>query len=262
MLRQRITTAVLGVIVVLAVLVWGALPWKTLVYIGTLLAVIEFAGLVRLRWYSPATIWALLVATVIMWRPELITVLNLQIAVAVTLLIPVAVKNKTTFLQSSSNFIGVLYLGFGGASLANLRILSDGTAWVLLYLFVIWFTDTFAFFIGSRLQGPKLWPSISPNKTLTGAAGGIIGGALGGLVIGGSLLSFPIWVYVVIGMCISVIGQLGDLVESAYKRAAGVKDSGRLLPGHGGMLDRVDSLLFAAPFALHLIIFAIHYWQG
>ncbi|OFW80810.1 MAG: hypothetical protein A2201_10035 [Alicyclobacillus sp. RIFOXYA1_FULL_53_8] len=136
-----------------------------------------------------------------------------------------------------------------------MRALSHGWAWLLLFLVSIWMTDTAAFFVGSRLKGPKLWPDISPGKTISGAIGGLVGGVIGALLFG--LVFLPghsVWQFMSLGFISSIAGQLGDLIESAYKRTAGVKDSGHLLPGHGGILDRIDSLLFAAPFAYYLII--------
>ena len=132
--------------------------------------------------------------------------------------------------------------------------------WDLLLSFflfaVIWCTDIFAFFGGRTFGGPKLAPSISPNKTWSGFFSGLAGGVLAG-VIAALFLSESglVWV-VLLATIVSVAGQLGDLFESGLKRTFGVKDSGTLIPGHGGVMDRVDSLIFAA-FAAYIIALAM-----
>lgn len=121
-----------------------------------------------------------------------------------------------------------------------------GPVLVLFTLAVIWAGDTFAYFTGKSIGRVKMAPVLSPQKTWEGAAGNVLGSVLAGLGFawwqGGGVTP-----WLVTAALANVAGQLGDLVESAYKRGAGVKDSGTLLPGHGGMLDRIDSLIFAAP---------------
>jgi phosphatidate cytidylyltransferase len=126
--------------------------------------------------------------------------------------------------------------------------LPAGFCFVVLLLCIIWGTDTFAYAVGRTLGRRKLWPTISPGKTLEGA----LGGFLAAVLIGGALaywLRLPVYHGVILGALLGVVGQAGDLFESKLKRLAGVKDSGAMLPGHGGVLDRFDSLLFCAPVA-------------
>jgi len=255
MLKQRIVTAALALIVVMAVLLAGSMPWRVFVWLGCLVAASEFSNLLGIRWNRLPSWWAYAVVTVTQWDSAWNSVIFFELSVGVTLLLPVVLRNRVTLSQSSAVFIGALYIGFGGAGLADLRALSHGWAWLLLFLVSIWMTDTAAFFVGSRLKGPKLWPDISPGKTISGAVGGLFGGVIGALLFG--LLFLPghgVLQFMILGFVTSTAGQLGDLIESAYKRTAGVKDSGHLLPGHGGILDRIDSLLFAAPFAYYLIM--------
>ena len=100
------------------------------------------------------------------------------------------------------------------------------------------------------MKGPKLWPAISPNKTVSGALGGVFGGLLLGLVFA-LITGHPVGPWMLLAVILSVFGQFGDFVESGLKRALNVKDSGKILPGHGGVLDRFDSLMFAAPIAYY-----------
>ncbi|MCL6637444.1 MAG: phosphatidate cytidylyltransferase [Alicyclobacillus sp.] len=254
MLRQRVITAALALIVVLAVILWGPLPWKGLITLGSLLCMWEFAILAGVRWASPAALWHAAVMLVVLWRPAGWGLSALPWAAGAAFVWPVVLRNHVTLPQSSTLLAGALYIGAGGRALVDLRSLPHGLGWLLLLLVCIWLTDTAAFFGGAFFRGPKLWPSISPNKTLSGAVTGLAGGVIGACAVGAALLpGVSLGQCALIGAAASVAGQLGDLAESAYKRSAGVKDSGVLLPGHGGALDRVDSLLLAAPVAWAVI---------
>lgn len=148
---------------------------------------------------------------------------------------------------------GLAYAGLSGISLALLRGDDQSGLMAILFLFaVVWATDIFAYFVGRALGGPKLAPSISPGKTMSGAAGGTVFGVWAGvgLALWAGLASVG-WL-VLIALVLSVVSQAGDLFESWVKRRHGVKDSGSLIPGHGGVMDRVDGLV-AAAFALYLV---------
>ena len=257
MLKQRIFTAAFALVVVIGILLAGKLPWQVFVWLGSLLGMQEFIHLLGVRWNRLPAWWGYVVVTVVQWIPTWNRVISLELLSSVSLLLPVLLKNRFTLEKSAAVLLGSLYIAFGGGALSQIRALPDGRAWVLLFLVSIWMTDTAAFFIGSRVKGPKLWPAISPGKTISGSLGGLVGGVVGAVLIGAILLArdASLGRFVLVGLVISLAGQLGDLVESAYKRSAGVKDSGNLLPGHGGVLDRIDSILFAAPFAYFLIAF-------
>jgi len=147
--------------------------------------------------------------------------------------------------------LGAVYPGLLLAALVPLRQLPRGEWWILLAIVVTWLNDTFAYFVGRAFGRRKLYERISPSKTWEGAAGGAAGSIAGALVIRSLWLPvIPFWGAALIGAGAAVLGPLGDLSESMLKRAFGAKDSGRLLPGHGGLLDRIDALLFNAPFVL------------
>jgi phosphatidate cytidylyltransferase len=143
-----------------------------------------------------------------------------------------------------------LYCGLLIASLVSLR-LRFGVPWVILAFVVTWANDTFAYFAGHAFGRHRLYERISPKKTWEGFAGGVVGSVAGALVTRWLLLEGELSsaAAVVIGLGAAVLGPLGDLAESMVKRAAGVKDSSRIIPGHGGLLDRIDALLFVAPAA-------------
>jgi phosphatidate cytidylyltransferase len=152
--------------------------------------------------------------------------------------------------------VGVPYVGIAAVALLWLR--DDpvaGRADILFLVLTVWAGDIGAYLVGRWIGGPKLAPRISPGKTWSGAAGGLIGGCLCGLVVA-HLFSAPATEWRVIGVAalLGVVAQGGDLLESRIKRRFGVKDSGRTIPGHGGLLDRLDGLLTAAPVAALLAL--------
>jgi phosphatidate cytidylyltransferase len=155
--------------------------------------------------------------------------------------------------------LGAVYVGALGGTLAALRLLRPGEAgaWrVTLLLAIIMGSDTLAFFVGRALGRRKLAPQISPGKTVEGAAGGLLGGVAGALLVRWfGLPELPLGHALLLGVLVAALGVAGDLVESLLKRWAGVKDSGGLLPGHGGMLDRLDSLLFGAPVLYYYFLY-------
>ena len=145
---------------------------------------------------------------------------------------------------------GVFYAAVLGFGLLAIRLSGAmGLDGVLFLLAVVWATDTGAFFVGRGLGGPKLWPQVSPKKTWSGALGGLVAGVAAGAIVL-SVAGLPVTVIaLIIAGALAVVSVLGDLFESAVKRRFGTKDSGWLIPGHGGLLDRVDGLIAAAGLA-------------
>jgi len=145
---------------------------------------------------------------------------------------------------------GVVYVPLSLAALVLLYRSDNGAAWVLMVLAVVFAGDTAAFYVGRQWGRRKLCPRVSPGKTLAGALGGVAGSVVAGVAVKVLALPEVPWPEaLVFFVAAAVLGQAGDLFESILKRTSGVKDSGRLLPGHGGILDRIDALLFAAPAA-------------
>ena len=141
-----------------------------------------------------------------------------------------------------------IYLGLPLGALASVRIdYVGGREAVLLLLAVIVVSDSAQYYTGRAFGRRPLSPTISPKKTVEGAIGGVVFGTLAMMVVGSYVFQTPIWLLGILGAAISLLGIVGDLFESLLKRSAGVKDSSNLIPGHGGVLDRIDSWLFAAP---------------
>jgi len=153
---------------------------------------------------------------------------------------------------------GLIYACYFGVAFSELRDGGEyGLSVILLLFAVVWSTDIFAFFGGRSLGGPKLAPVISPKKTWSGFICGLAGGVAAGLIVASIFgMSSFLWI-AFLSIVLSLSGQVGDLFESALKRRFQVKDSGVLIPGHGGVLDRVDSMIFAA-FAAYVIGVAMH----
>jgi phosphatidate cytidylyltransferase len=140
---------------------------------------------------------------------------------------------------------GVLWICGGFAYVLQLRALDHGMALAILLLACTILNDTFAYFVGRAIGRHKMAPQISPGKTIEGALGGLAGSVVAALVVRIYSDWLPTRDAIILGLAVGIVGQWGDLFESAFKRDFRVKDSGRILAGHGGVLDRFDSLLFA-----------------
>jgi phosphatidate cytidylyltransferase len=168
-------------------------------------------------------------------------------------------KDLSAVVQHLSlTLFGFLYLPLLLGHLALLRALPEGRQWVFLTLLIVMASDTAAYFIGVSFGRRKLYPAISPNKSIEGSLGGLAG-SLGGAFLGRAWFFPAIGIQdcIFLGLGLGALAQLGDLFESMLKRSFQVKDSGNLIPGHGGILDRLDSLIFAFPAAYYyaLILF-------
>ena len=187
---------------------------------------------------------------------------NLFIALAIAITILMTMEWQEIIRPAEDykkwQIIGVFYILIPVYSVIKIRLL-DGEqngAQILLWMFaIIWSTDIMAFFIGKSFGGPKIAPHISPNKTWSGAVGGLITSAIIGAISASVLFKGSITFFIAISIILSIIEQVSDLIESKIKRTFGVKDSGSIIPGHGGVLDRLDGMILVAPAVLLLLIF-------
>lgn len=262
-MKQRTITAILALVVFLPFVIIGEIPFTILVYI---MATIGFTELVRMRkinnYYIPLLLGVLLLWLILI--PEKSGLLSsmmyskveiFMLFVMLLLAYTVLVKNKFTFDDAGFILLAAVYVAVGFYYLIETRNAMDGLWNVFFAFFIIWATDTGAYLFGKFFGKRKLWPDISPNKTIEGALGGVFLAAVVALIFH-LIHPFPytVWTVLIVTIFTSLVGQIGDLVESAFKRHYRVKDSGNLLPGHGGILDRFDSMLFVLPF-LHFIHF-------
>ncbi len=175
----------------------------------------------------------------------------LTISVNLALLIFLFSKKPKEFNNFQKFIIGLLYIGGGCIFLTMIPYEQNSFAkFLIMGIFIlIWVNDTFAYLVGRTLGRTKLFPAVSPKKTIEGSVGGLIFALLASYFLAGYEPRLTLIQWMVLAVVIVIAGGLGDLLESKFKRIAGVKDSGAILPGHGGIWDRLDSLVFAAPFA-------------
>ena len=257
-MKTRIITGVVAAALFIPFVIYGKLPFTLLVYVIASVGVYEILRMKKIVIYSVPGILSLFATFVMLmpatWEQQVLewttySKLELLFIAAILLLIySVVVKNRFTFDDVAFVILSTLYVGMGFYYLIATRNADEGLAYIIFALLVVWTTDSGAYFVGRRLGKNKLWPEISPNKTIEGFVGGIVI-AVVAVVIMQFIAPFDVsWIaLLLIAIISSIFGQMGDLVESAIKRHYDVKDSGNILPGHGGILDRFDSLLFVLP---------------
>ncbi len=266
-LKKRVITAVWGIPLLIAA-VWfdKPLPWFTMLFaIWGVLALFEFYRVVAISKIAPLTyfglVWSLLFIISPHFDYEFLIPLLLTSGVMTSLIWLVLRRRKEgAFIGWAWTIAGILYVGWLLSYFVALRGLDDGRNWVFFALFATFVSDTAAFFTGRALGRHYLVPSISPGKTWEGAIGGIFGAIIVSLLFTlPTPLRLPLsyWQAILLSLLVSIFSQLGDLVESLFKRNMGVKDSGKLLPGHGGFLDRIDSIVFAGIVVYYYVIWAI-----
>lgn len=259
MLAQRTLLALVGMPILLAIAYLGGWPFAALVALLAGIAWFELGAMVAARELRPLTgvglpaALAFVVAAAVA-GPGAATVVTTAALVIAALAGGFLLGGRRDLNDVVVTVFGALYTGYLFSFMVFLR--QRGFAVIVLTLSVTWAADTFAYFVGRAFGRHKLAPRISPGKSIEGAVGGLAGAIVAGL-IGGPLAGFSPLVGAAVGVIGGVVGPAGDLAESAIKRWCGVKDSGKLLPGHGGVLDRFDSLLFVAP-CVYTLLSAIH----
>ena len=263
-MKQRIITAVVAMALFLPILIYGNLPFLFLIYAMATVGLYELIKMKRLPMMTISTLLSFLMLWVLLIPDRFDSFFSmiqydkmdlLIIGAFLLLIVTVVSKNAFTYDDAAFLLLSVLYIGISFYYFYHTRAGEAGLAAILFVLITIWVTDSGAYFVGRSLGKRKLWPEISPNKTVEGFFGGIACAIIASILFYFfNVLDYNIGKMMIIALLIAVFGQLGDLVQSAYKRHYGVKDSGNLLPGHGGILDRFDSLLFVLPI-LHFFIF-------
>ena len=255
-LRLRIVSGIILAVIVLAATWYGGSSFRLLAAAIGLLVYYEWSTIADLHGRDPqgnALGWLglVLIAGATLMSESVYSIEVLTAFVVVTAIM-VAVRQKTWWLPG-----GIFYSGLTAIALAEIR--DDDLRGFVLMLFIfatVWATDIFAYFVGRAIGGPKLAPRISPGKTWSGAIGGAVAAIIAGTAVVWSFFSADDLRIPVLALVLSVCSQIGDLFESFVKRRFGVKDSSHLIPGHGGVMDRVDGLIFAcfAAFLLAIVI--------
>lgn len=270
MLKNRVLTTLVMSPFVFAAIWFGGWWFTALTTLCGLMAAWEYYRLVE-RAKAPAmTRFGLIFVLLFLTSPNLfpgdfttnqarLLILGVMLSLVWLLLRP---NKETAFASWVWSLGGVIYLGLLFSHAVALRGLPNGRDWVFFAVITNIFSDSAAYFIGRRWGRHRLAPNISPKKTLEGAAGGIIGAVIGGtslFYLLGFPTSFALSQALVLSILISLAGQSGDLVESLFKRNMGAKESGNLLPGHGGFLDRIDSVIFVSVLVYYYVLLYIPY---
>jgi phosphatidate cytidylyltransferase len=278
--KKRYISAAIGIPVGVAVCIFSPVLFNLMAVVLIAVGVVEFYGMARHRGFSPhsatGTVFSIVIC-LLAWAGQPINVLYaLAASVIAVFTLAMAHNSRDAMANVAVTVLGIFYVGWfcsfiialRGLPLANeaAAINFGGAGYVIMLLVFLWLNDGGAFFAGTGWGRHKLIPAVSPNKTVEGAIGGIFLTLVGAMLVkelailleSFNVALFPSLAYstyVLIGLGIGVAGQVGDLCESYLKRDAGLKDSGNLLPGHGGFLDRFDSLIFTAPLFYFLVSF-------
>jgi phosphatidate cytidylyltransferase len=165
-------------------------------------------------------------------------------------------RTKDVIVDVAVTLLGMVYVGWFFSYLLFVRSLTDHGAFLFFLIATVWATDISAYLVGTVFGRHKLNPEISPKKTIEGAAAGLLVGIAAGIIFA-QFIEMEMWHAVFLGALVSVLAQVSDLVESMIKRDVGVKDSGAVLPGHGGILDRMDSFILAAPVLYYYVVWFV-----
>lgn len=271
-MKELTTRAISGIVYVALLLL--SLKWQyallVVFFFFGIVCLFEFKKLINLKSLIPYFIFTILYVCFGLWETifgsttgfrEAIQILQVITIFVLLFLIKDLFSEKTIPLFASKRFIITTFYSSAGFVFLILIANVYGAFSPLLLLgsfILVWVNDTFAYLVGKNFGKQKLFPSISPKKTVEGFLGGVFFACIASYFIAKftGTLSFTNWL--ILGIIVSVFGTLGDLVESKFKRQANVKDSGAIMPGHGGLLDRLDSIIFAAPF-IYLFLRLITY---
>jgi phosphatidate cytidylyltransferase len=255
-LKQRVITGIVAGAVFLLFLFLGKWYFTCLIMLAAAVGYMEFSRMNREPPFKLTGLLGLVLCLFLTFPLRELTdhdQLNAETAVWIGMFLlfalTVVTKNKVTIDRVALAVLGAVYIGFGFHYMIATLAGSNGLFWSLLLYCCIWGTDSGAFFAGRAFGKRRLWPAISPNKTVEGALGGILVSIVVAVVFSFIMPNLLVWHKAIwLGLLIAMLGQAGDLIQSAYKRVRGLKDTGAIFPGHGGVLDRCDSWLIVFPF--------------
>jgi phosphatidate cytidylyltransferase len=260
MLRHRILVAVVGLPLLIAI-IWFGEPWFTLlIAVMAALGSWEFYRTARQLKIQPITYFGMAWVLLIVLSPHCPYAVTLPFLITAAIVVSLMwllfrSPREQAFTNWAWTMAGILYIGWMLSHWVELRSLEAGKELVFWAMFTTFASDTSAFFVGRAWGKHALAPSISPGKTWEGAIGGLLGSVIASLILGTIFpLPFSYWQIALLGGIISLFAQLGDLAESMLKRNTGIKDTGKLIPGHGGILDRIDSLIFTGVVVYYCVV--------
>tara|TARA_R110002126_G_scaffold124451_3_gene266494 strand:+ start:70443 stop:71237 length:795 start_codon:yes stop_codon:yes gene_type:complete len=261
-LFKRIFSGIVYILIFISAILFSKESYIVLITLFGFLCIWEFSKMAALKNYAAYLFFPFLLFLLMKRQESFATTIVLTITLLSSLsLIYQLFTNKEIKFTNDRSKLGVTirYVIFSMCFLILLPFYENSfhPSLMISILSIIWVNDSFAFLIGKNFGKNKLFPSVSPKKTVEGLLGGLVFSLLAGLFISKINLDFSLLNWLIIAVIVSLIGTIGDLVESKFKRQANIKDSGNIMPGHGGILDRLDSLLFAAPFVYLYINFII-----
>lgn len=276
----RILTAFIGIpFAVFMIFYPGGLPFAVAIGLVSVLGAAEFYGGVRKLGARPVEVAGLLASGlfVVSARTYEQSTIGAMFPAVLTLLlifsffVELIRKNRAPLVNVGATVFGAIYIGWLISHIVALRGVSgeitvgpftrEAGAYMVMFVFLCtWACDTGAYFTGRFYGKTKIAPKLSPNKTVEGSVGGVLG-SLVIAFIAGSIIRLPAHHTLALGLMFGVLSQLGDLSESAIKREVGIKDFGKIMPGHGGILDRFDSLLFSGPAAYYYVVLFLREWM-
>tara|TARA_B110000285_G_scaffold129917_1_gene146071 strand:- start:125 stop:919 length:795 start_codon:yes stop_codon:yes gene_type:complete len=261
-LLKRSFSGIIFVLIFISAILFSKESYIALITLCGFLCIWEFIRMIKLKSYA-SYVFFVIVMFLMIKRPEsygIALILIITILSSVFLVYQLFAKKEISFANDRVKLgVTIRYVIFSICFLVLLPFYENSFHPYLMIsvLSIIWVNDSFAFLVGKNFGRNKLFASVSPKKTMEGFFGGLVFSLLAAIFISKFNVDFSMLNWMVISVLVSVIGTVGDLVESKFKRQANIKDTGNIMPGHGGILDRLDSLLFAAPFVYLYINFII-----
>lgn len=271
--KARVYVATIFLSICLACLIYGGFPLAVFLSVLIYFGQVELVNMTRAKGMNPPlglilSIDAILIILATLKQYNFILPV-LALSTIIIILVVLFRGNKATMGDIGASFLAVMYGGFLPMHIIFLRNIqvpdillfgrhfAPGIGYIVLMFLVISLSDIAAYYVGTKLGKTPLWPEVSPKKTIEGSVGGTVAGILGAVAVG-HFIGLSLFHGIISGFILSMAAQFGDLAESMMKRDAGFKDSGNLLPGHGGMLDRADSYIFTGAVAYYYFSIVVH----
>ncbi|MFH1361358.1 MAG: phosphatidate cytidylyltransferase [bacterium] len=265
MLRRLLTTLIAAPII-LSCVYFGGAAFLFLVLVLALFSINEFYSMMKNKDFHPAywvgnffTIFFIVFAFYALrknWEPAQSAILTVAALATMVATLFLKKRPKEAIVDIAVTLLGMVYIGWFFSYFLFIRALTERGAYVFFLIGTVWAFDVVAFLVGTKFGKQKLFPSVSPNKSVEGAVAGFIVCLIVAGIFG-HYAGFGLVHSLVLGGLIGVVAQLSDLIESLIKRDAGVKDSSTILPGHGGFLDRMDSFILTAPVMYYYLVWVI-----
>ena len=262
----RLLTILATLPVVVACVYFGGVAFLILILALALIAINEFYNMMQKKDFHPAywvgnffTVFFIIFAYYALkknWEPAHSAMLTGAALVTMVATLFLKQRPKEAIVDIAVTLFGMIYIGWFFSYFLFIRALTERGAYLLFLMATIWALDIVAYLVGTKFGKHKLWPSVSPKKSVEGAVAGFVVCLIAAGVFG-HYAGFGMTHSLILGALIGIVAQLSDLVESLIKRDAGVKDSSTIMPGHGGVLDRIDSFIFTAPVMYYYLVWIV-----